>query len=123
MRWLLFALLILLALLQYRLWFADGSLAERHRLEQQIEEQARINEALLRRNSVLEREVLELQSGSRGLEQRAREELGLIREGEVFYRFADPQTLRPALAVPGSEAAASAPPAATTAPPVSGETP
>ncbi len=123
MRWLLFALLILLALLQYRLWFADGSLAERHRLEQQIEEQARINEALLRRNSVLEREVLELQSGSRGLEQRAREELGLIREGEVFYRFADPQTLRPGLAVPGSEAAAGAPAAATTAAPASGETP
>ena len=117
MRWLLFALLTLLALLQYRLWFADGSLAERHRLEQQIEEQARINEALLRRNSVLEREVLELQSGSRGLEQRAREELGLIREGEVFYRFADQQTLRPALAVPGSHTAADAPTATATTPP------
>lgn len=97
MRWLLIALVSLLALLQYRLWFADGSLAERHRLKQQIEEQTRINEQLQQRNSVLEREVLELQSGNRGLEQRAREQLGLIREGETFYQFAAPATARPGL--------------------------
>ena len=103
MRWLLVALLTLLALLQYRLWFADGSLAERHRLEQQIEEQARVNEQLEERNAVLEREVLELQSGNKGLEQRAREQLGLIREGETFYQFADPPPAHPVL--PAVEAA------------------
>jgi cell division protein FtsB len=97
LRWLLVALLTLLALLQYRLWFADGSLAERHRLKQQIEEQARVNRQLQQRNAVLEREVLELQSGNRGLEQRAREQLGLIREGETFYQFAEPAAARPGL--------------------------
>ena len=43
MRWLLVGLVALLAVLQYRLWFADGSLAEQHRLEKQVEEQTRIN--------------------------------------------------------------------------------
>lgn len=89
MRWLFAGLLFILLGLQYRLWIADGSLAERHRLERQIEEQARINEQLQERNTALEREVLDLQSGNKGLEQRAREQLGLIREGETFYQFAD----------------------------------
>ena len=44
------------------------------------------------RNAVLEREVLELQTGNKGLEQRAREQLGLVKEGEVFYQVVeDPQ--------------------------------
>lgn len=89
MRWLLFTLVLLLGILQYRLWFADGSLAEQHRLKLQIEEQKRVNSELQARNAVLEREVMELQSGNKGVEQRAREELGLVREGETFYQIID----------------------------------
>jgi cell division protein FtsB len=98
LRWLLPVLLLILAMLQYRLWFATGSLAEQKRLERQLEERSKVNAALRARNEVLEREVLELQSGLEGVEQRAREELGLIREGEVFYQFvdeADASAIRP----------------------------
>ena len=87
MRWPLSGLILLLVLLQYRLWFADGSPAERQRLEVQVLEQKEINRQLRERNAVLEREVLELQSGNDVVEERAREQLGLIREGEVFYQF------------------------------------
>lgn len=87
MRWLLPGLLVLLGILQYRLWLGEGSLAERHRLQQQVQEQIRINEQLKARNAVLEREVLELQTGNKGLEQRAREQLGLVKEGETFYQL------------------------------------
>lgn len=76
-------------MLQYRLWFAEGSIAERHRLELQVEEQTRFNSELEARNAVLEREVLELQTGNKSVEQRAREELGLIREGETFYQIVE----------------------------------
>lgn len=89
MRWLLLTLLLLLGVMQYRLWFADGSFAEQHRLELQVEEQNRINAELQARNAVLEREVLELQTGNQGVEQRAREQLGLVREGETFYQIID----------------------------------
>lgn len=71
------------------MWLGEGSLAERHRLEQQVQQQQRINEELEARNAILEREVLELQTGSEGLEQRAREELGLVREGETFYQLVE----------------------------------
>lgn len=89
MRWVLFGLLALLGVLQYRLWFAEGSLAERHRLQGQVEAQSHINEELRARNAVLEREVLELQSGTAGIEQRAREQLGLVRDGETFFHLAE----------------------------------
>jgi cell division protein FtsB len=86
LRWLLVALLCILLYLQYRLWIAEGSLAEQQRLELQVVEQTAINTELRERNAVLEREVLELQSGNGGVEQRAREQLGLVREGETFYQ-------------------------------------
>jgi len=88
-------LLILLAGLQYRLWFAAGSLAEQHRLELQLGEETEVNRKLAERNAVVEREVLELKNGTKGIEQRAREQLGLIREGEVFYMVVDEYTAEP----------------------------
>jgi len=93
--WLLVLLFILLAGLQYRLWFAPGSLAEQHRLELQLEEQTEINHKLSERNAIVEREVLELKNGTKGIELRAREQLGLIREGEVFYMVVDEYTAEP----------------------------
>jgi cell division protein FtsB len=109
LRWLLAGLLLLLVVLQYRLWIAEGSLAERHRLERQIEQQTRINEELQARNAALEREVLDLQTGNKGLEQRAREQLGLIREGETFYQFVE--------STPGTADKTATPPPPATAPP------
>lgn len=100
MRWLLLSLLLILGILQYRLWFAQGSLAEQSRLEKQLEQQSAINRELRTRNEALEREVLELQNGMEGVEQRAREELGLIREGEVFYQFTDEEDSRAVQAEP-----------------------
>ena len=89
MRWVLGVLLVLLAILQYRLWIAEGSIAEQQRLKTQVEEFTRVNAELEARNAVLEREVLELQSGNAGVEQRAREQLNLVREGETFYQVED----------------------------------
>ena len=96
MRGLLLVLLLLLGVVQYRLWFGEGSLAEKHRLEFQVEEQTLINAQLRERNSELEREVLELQTGNEGLEQRAREQLGLIRKDETYYQVTDKQSLESA---------------------------
>ena len=95
MRWLLFLLVLLLCGLQYRLWIAEGSLAEKHRLEAHVVEQTRINTELQARNAVLEREVMELQSGNKGVEQRAREQLGLVKEGETFYQIVEPSGSSP----------------------------
>lgn len=95
MRWLLGILLILLVILQYRLWIAEGSIAEQQRLKVQVEEFIRVNEELQARNAVLEREVLELQSGNAGVEQRAREQLNLVRKGETYYQVEEDEPSSP----------------------------
>ena len=87
MRWLAGGLLGLLLLLQYRLWFADGGLAEANRLGQQLAEAENENASLTTRNDRLTREVMALQGGNDAVEKNARENLGLIKEGEVYYQF------------------------------------
>ncbi|MEP5765352.1 MAG: cell division protein FtsB [Halieaceae bacterium] len=95
MKWLALGLLLLLLLAQYRLWFADeGSLAEHHRLEQEIARQQLLNESLRARNEQLEQEVLELQQGLATVEERARKDLGMIREGETYYQVVEEEESR-----------------------------
>lgn len=89
MRWLLAGLLLLLVLLQYRLWLAEGGIAEVVRLQARIEQERERNSELETRNAELERQVLELQTGNRVLELRARQDLGLVRDGEIYFQFKD----------------------------------
>ncbi|KAF0863186.1 cell division protein FtsB [Pseudomonas sp. LD120] len=86
--WLFLVLLLLLAGLQYRLWVGDGSLAQVADLTQQIADQRSENERLLERNRVLYAEVLELKKGMETVEERARHELGMVKEGETLYQLA-----------------------------------
>ncbi len=83
--WLFIVLILLLAGLQYRLWVGEGSLAQVSRLQQQIAEQRGENERLLERNRILEAEVMELKRSMETVEERARQELGMLKEGETLY--------------------------------------
>ena len=83
--WLFIVLILLLAGLQYRLWIGEGSLAQASRLQQQIAEQQGENERLLERKRILEAEVMELKRGMETVEERARQELGMLKEGETLY--------------------------------------
>ena len=80
MRWLIGGLLGLLMLLQYRLWFAEGGLAEANRLQVQLEEAEAENAELTARNAALTQEVIALQGGTEAVEKNARENLGLIKD-------------------------------------------
>lgn len=87
MKWLWPVALILLTGLQYRLWVGEGSLAQVTQLKQEISEQAQVNEQLFERNRVLSAEVKELKQGLETVEERARHELGMIREGETLFQL------------------------------------
>jgi cell division protein FtsB len=78
-------LMLLLAVLQWRLWIGQGSIAELVSLGRQIEDHAHTNEHLRERNRRLEVEVAEFRSGFDSVEEMAREELGLVRSDETFY--------------------------------------
>ena len=86
MRYLVAILLLLLLLLQYDLWVGDGSLATVWRLQKNIESQQAENAALKERNRALEAEVRDLKTGTDAVEERARNELGMIREGETYIQ-------------------------------------
>ena len=87
MRYLFLALLVLLLLLQFRLWVGEGSFAEVLNLRQDVEEQQAENTRLRERNEALDAEVKDLKQGLDAIEERAREELGMIKEDEVFYQI------------------------------------
>lgn len=77
----------MLAVLQYRLWVGEGSLAELHLLKEEIELQKGELQQMRRRNQSLQAEVDDLKKGLEAIEERARNDLGMIREGEIFYQM------------------------------------
>ncbi|KDE40498.1 MAG: cell division protein FtsB [Nitrincola lacisaponensis] len=93
-RLLILGLLLLLAGLQYRLWLGDPNLRQVWQLEQAIIEQRRENQLLTERNQRLEAEVADLKQGLKAIEERARSEMGLIQEGETFFRLIEPGPTR-----------------------------
>lgn len=90
LRWVALALLVLLVVLQLKLWTGSGGLPEVWRLEQRVDDQARDNEALRARNAALEADVQDLKTGREAVEERARSELGMIKPGETFYQVVEP---------------------------------
>ena len=86
MRVLLAILLLVLVALQFKMWFGEGGYRGVQRLAQRVEEQARENETLAQRNLELQAEVEDLRQGLEAIEERARSELGLIKEDEEFYQ-------------------------------------
>lgn len=87
MKVLLAMLVLLLTALQIRLWFGDGSIQEVWRLREQARDSRAEVLRLTMRNQALAAEVADLKSGLEAIEERARSELGMIDEGEVFYQF------------------------------------
>ena len=85
MKWLILILVVLLVGLQSRVWMGENSMADVVRLEREIKTQQLENLRLSQRNDILANEVLALKSGLGAVEERAREDLGMIKEGETFY--------------------------------------
>lgn len=102
MRWLLLLLLVLLVALQYQLWFRGG-MNDVWELEKSLEVQRAENERLRERNAALAAEVEDLKSGRDAIEERARSELGMIREGEQLIQVAEPGRAAAAAAARGAE--------------------
>jgi cell division protein FtsB len=86
MKWLTALLLVILLVLQYRLWVGEGSFAEVVSLKREIVEQQLELERLDARNRALQAEVDSLKRDLEAVEERARSDLGMIRENEVFYQ-------------------------------------
>lgn len=89
-------LALLSVVLQYRLWVGDGGILEVRTLRGDVATQQEENARLLERNQALEAEVKDLKAGREAMEERARMELGMVREGETFFRLVHPAPPAPA---------------------------
>lgn len=115
-------------ILQINLWFGEGGILDVHRLKSAVALQQAENLRLRQRNQVLQAEVTDLKTGSDAIEERARLDLGMIKDNETFYLITGkalagsvtsngPQPATPAVmtSAPASTTAVGAPAAATSA--------
>jgi cell division protein FtsB len=98
LRWLALAFVLLIAALQYPMWLGKGGWLQVRELGRSIGKQQEANVRLKARNDALDADVRDLKTGFEAIEERARSELGMVRQDEVFFQ------LQPA---PGSAEAAS----------------
>lgn len=98
-------LVALIALIQYPLWLGKGSWLRVWEVDQQIKSQREKNAKLQTRNNILDAEVRDLKQGLDALEERARSEMGMIKQDEVFF-----QLLVPGQSIPPVQPAAKAEP-------------
>ena len=85
-------LFLLLIFLQMQLWFGGHGVFQLWSLNRDIKQEQNDNDLLMQRNERLHAEVKELKEGREALEERARSQLGFIREGEQFYRVIPQKT-------------------------------
>jgi cell division protein FtsB len=86
MRWLALAFALLIVALQYPMWLGKGGWLQVREYERQLAAQRDANAKLKARNDALDADVRDLKTGSEAIEERARAELGMIRQDEVFFQ-------------------------------------
>ena len=91
MRWPSLVLVALIVLLQYTLWLGKGGWLKVWDLDRQLQAQREENRKLETRNAGLDAEVRDLKSGFEAIEERARYELGLIKQDEIFVQIPQKQ--------------------------------
>lgn len=88
-RGLIVVLVLMVAWLQVRIWVGKGSLAEVSKLRARVQREQVANQVRAQRNQVLRAEVVDLKNGLAAIEEKARSELGLVKQGETFFMLVD----------------------------------
>ena len=90
MRWLALAFVALIAALQYPMWLGKGGWLQVRALDRQLAAQQESNARLKARNDALDADVRDLKNGFEAIEERARGELGMVKQDEVFFQLQQP---------------------------------
>lgn len=94
MRILLFTFVFIFLLLQYHLFFGKNGLRDKRELVKEVQQAESGNAELITRNQMMFSEIDDLKLGTAAIEERARNELGLIKEGETFFRIVPKEEAR-----------------------------
>lgn len=92
MRYFLLTLIALIALVQWVLWFGNDGIIDLWESRQNLYASRMENSELERRNNELKAEVVDLQTGLQAVEERARSELGLVKQDETFIQIIEDKT-------------------------------
>ncbi|SUZ86886.1 uncharacterized protein METZ01_LOCUS39740 [marine metagenome] len=88
MRLVTIILIILFLLLQVDIWIKKDGYKRKVELTEMIELQTDANKEMTIRNNQLQQETIDLRNGTEAIEEKARTEMGMIKEGEEFYLIA-----------------------------------
>ena len=89
MKWVALVLVVILTTLQYRIWFGESSFRQIKEQRQKVTNIEQENKELALRNQKILAEINDLRHGQDAIEERARYQLGMIKQGEVFIRILD----------------------------------
>jgi cell division protein FtsB len=111
LRWLALAFVALIAALQYPMWLGKGGWLQVRELDRQLVARQDGNAKLKARNDALDADVRDLKNGFEAIEERARSELGMVKQDEVFFQLQQtpPAPTEPPAAVPATGASSSLP--------------
>ena len=96
-------LAVLLMAIQWPLWFGRGGWLRVSELERQLGTQRTVNAGLTERNAQLAAEVASLREGREAIEERARHELNMLRDGETYFQLVGGRADRAPSAAPRSD--------------------
>jgi cell division protein FtsB len=86
-RWLAIIFVALILALQYPMWLGKGGWLQVRELGRQVAAQRQVNVDLKARNEALDADVRDLKQGFEAIEERARSELGMVKQDEVFFQL------------------------------------
>lgn len=87
MKWVALILVVIFTTLQYRIWFGEFSFREIKQQREKVDNIRKENKELELRNQKIVAEITDLRDGKDAIEERARYQLGMIKEGELFIRI------------------------------------
>lgn len=95
MKLLAVVLVALIVLIQYPLWLGKGSWLRAWEIGRQAETQRGVNQKLQARNQALDADVRDLKQGFEAIEERARSELGMVKQDEIFFQIVGREPVAP----------------------------
>ncbi|HSQ80791.1 MAG TPA: cell division protein FtsB [Casimicrobiaceae bacterium] len=117
MRWLALVFAALILAIQYPMWLGKGGWLQVREYDRQVALQRDANAKLKARNDALDADVRDLKTGYEAIEERARADLGMIRQDEVFFQIQTPGAATRPVPAPAATRPVPTPAATPPAPP------
>ncbi len=91
MKFIALLLVLLLVMMQVNIWLTKDGYSRVAEIKELIQDQQKENNEMVSRNSQLKEEIKDLKDGYSAIEEKAREDIGMIKEGEEFYLLTEPR--------------------------------